>query len=208
MVTRQPPTLRHVRFGGGVTRRTHHQDVTRPTLRHRHRRREAHHGEFSLHPGGAGEERGERADHPGQRLGGAVYRELAGPRPTESAVCGPRSAAVREVQETTPAILSPDQHQDAPADGQTTLTNGRSLGRAPDHRKALEDTASCESDQVGQVITAPHIQPRKTGNVSEASYETALEYHRVAPVLVAHRLRCIADRGAHGRAVVCAHVRV
>jgi hypothetical protein len=66
-----------------------------------------------------------------------------------------------EVQETKHSILSPDQHQNAPADGQKNLTNGQSLGRAPEHRKALEDKASCESGQVGQVITAPHIHPPK-----------------------------------------------
>jgi hypothetical protein len=90
----------------------------------------------------------------------------------------------------------PDQRQEAAPDGQKNLTNGPSLVSAPDHRKPLEDRALRASGQVGQVFTASHVQPRKTAQVSGASYETALGCHPVAPVDAAHRLCHASSRGA------------
>jgi len=91
------------------------------------------------------------------------------------------------------SLDQPDQQEKPPPDGQKNLTNGPSLVSTPDHRTPLEDKASRDSGQVGQVFTASQVPPRKTAKVSEGSSEIALWCRRVAPIGVAYCMRGVSD---------------
>jgi hypothetical protein len=70
-----------------------------------------------------------------------------------------------ETQGREHSMLSPDQPdqpQEPPPDGQKHLTNGYRLVMPPDHPKPLEDKASRDAGQAGQVFTAAQVHPSKT----------------------------------------------